>query len=334
MSELEQAVGKEKRTTGKMKKTVKAVEPYRYKNYINFKLHAYEAWKNSGGKTASSHYVPGCMKGLFFNHELPTICTSKNEARLRFVEAVSIKFDTFPDYSFYEIIPFIWDCWPRNYDRMERWIKKHDVRTAFFTSSEEMRDMKKRVPSLIAMHCPEAVDSTLFSAGRCLAERHIDLLEFGRSNNNIIPKNIASSLNINHVTTNNNNKFIFSDTQLREIMSDSKLVISLPRIITFPEAAEGIETLTQRYWENMLSRNVMIGHAPKELVDLIGYNPVIELESFDMRYVADRIQNVLEHIADYQELVDKNRETALKLGDWSERMTRIKFFLVSNGYCL
>lgn len=32
------------------------------------------------------------------------------------------------------------------------------------------------------------------------------------------------------------------------------------------------------------------------------------------------IQDVLEHIDDYQELVDKNRETAERFGSWDVRM--------------
>ena len=47
--------------------------------------------------------------------------------------------------------------------------------------------------------------------------------------------------------------------------------------MTQPEVAGDIETLTQRYWECMFSRMVMVGHAPQELIDFIGYNPVIEL---------------------------------------------------------
>ena len=39
-----------------------------------------------------------------------------------------------------------------------------------------------------------------------------------------------------------------------------------------------IETLTQRYWECMLSRCLIVGRAPFELINLIGYNPVIEVE--------------------------------------------------------
>lgn len=313
-------------------KLVKAVQPYIYKDYINFKFYAYNAWVKSGGGIASPYYLPEFIKGWSFKHELPSLFKRKKEARLRFVEAVSIKFDTFPDYAFYEVIPFIWDCWPRNYDRMERWFKKHGIKTAFFTSSIEMSDMLKRVPSLNAMYCPEAVDTSLYSAGKDLKDRIVDLLEFGRPNDKIVPHELLKSKHINHITTKVNDKYIYTDEQLREVMGNSKIVIALTRLITFPEAAEGIEKLTQRYWENMLSRNVMIGHAPKELVDLIGYNPVIELESFEEDYVYNKIMYVLEHISDYQELVDKNRETALKLGDWSERMSRIREFLIDKNY--
>lgn len=37
-----------------------------------------------------------------------------------------------------------------------------------------------------------------------------------------------------------------------------------------PEIAGDIETLTQRYWECMFSRMVMVGHAPQELLTLSG----------------------------------------------------------------
>ena len=88
--------------------------------------------------------------------------------------------------------------------------------------------------------------------------------------------------------------------------------------MTQPEVAGDIETLTQRYWECMFSRMVMVGHAPQELIDFIGYNPVIELS--DKISSEELIADVIEHIEDYQVLVDKNRETAEKLGSWDVRM--------------
>ena len=97
-----------------------------------------------------------------------------------------------------------------------------------------------------------------------------------------------------------------------------KVTITLPRSMTQPEVAGDIETLTQRYWECMFSRMVMVGHAPQELVDFIGYNPVIELR--DDISAEELIADVLENIEIYQSLVDKNRETDEKLGSWKVRM--------------
>ena len=54
------------------------------------------------------------------------------------------------------------------------------------------------------------------------------------------------------------------------------------------------------------------------MVDFIGYNPVIELN--DKISAEELIANVIEHIEDYQSLVDKNRETAERLGSWDVRM--------------
>ena len=107
-------------------------------------------------------------------------------------------------------------------------------------------------------------------------------------------------------------------------MGDAKVTITLPRSYTQPEIAGDIETLTQRYWECMLSRIVMVGHAPQELVDLIGYNPVIELEKDRLN---EQIQDILANINSYQKLVDKNREVALKMGDWKNRINDVMNFL-------
>lgn len=65
-------------------------------------------------------------------------------------------------------------------------------------------------------------------------------------------------------------------------------------------------TLTQRYCECMFSRMVMEGHAPQELIDFIGYNPVIEL--------SDKI-------------------SAERLGSWNVRMKWLMGEL-TNLYCV
>ena len=93
--------------------------------------------------------------------------------------------------------------------------------------------------------------------------------------------------------------------------------------------AAGIETLTQRFWEGMLSRTVLLGRAPKELIDLVGYNPVVTL---DKEHADEQVRDIVEHISEYQDLVDKNRETALRMAPWEIRMKQIMEWLEGLGY--
>ena len=308
-------------------KIVKAVAPYIHAGSINFKTQAYEAWVSSGGQVAKGCYPFRSLHGLFFRYELPRIGKNREEARIRFVEPVSLSFDAFPDYARYEIIPFIWDCWPCYFDKICSWFKKHDVRTAIFTSSQVATLMQEKFPPMNIMYCPEGIDVQRYMAGKSLVGRGVDLLEFGRSNKRVLK--IAFPDSLNHVCTRRNGAFLYTNEQLPELFGNSKVALALPRSMTQPDVAGNIETLTQRYWENMLSRIVMIGHAPKELVELVGYNPVIEL---DMENPNEQILDVVRHIDRYQELVDKNREVALERGGWVQRMRGVMDFLRDCGY--
>ena len=298
-----------------LKKILKAVSPFIHPGFLNFKMMPYEAWKRNGGGVAKAHYPWRWLHGAAYRWELPTIWKSRKEARLRFVEPVSLKFDSFPDYARYEVVPMFWDCWPRYFEMTCEWLRKHRVKTAIFSSRMTAERMQERFPEMRIIWCPESVDGNVYQKGKLLKDRTIDLLEFGRSNEKVLQ---TGALFLNHVCTKQNGKFIYTNEQLYQAMGDAKVTIALPRSMTQPEMAGDIETLTQRYWECMFSRMVMVGHAPQELVDFIGYNPVIELrEEISAEAL---IRDVLEHIDDYQELVDKNRETAERLGSWNVRM--------------
>ena len=157
--------------------------PYIRKGIVNFKMGPYEAWGNIGGEVAVTRYP--CIRkvaGFFHNHELPSLWKSKKEARLRFMEPINRKFDAFPDYVSYEIIPFIWDCWPCLDNRMSRWLKKHDVKTAIFTSRQNAARIQERFPDMNILVVTEGVDISKHNEGTLLKDRKIDLLEFGRTN--------------------------------------------------------------------------------------------------------------------------------------------------------
>lgn len=311
-----------------MGKIVKAVAPFIRPEPLNFKTAPFLAWVKNGGQLAKTHYPWRIFHGFAFRYELPSFyhLKSKTECRLRFVQSISLKFDTFPDYTLYEIIPLFWDVWPDYFDMTYNWIEKHHIRTAIFTSSQVAKMMKERFPSMNILTVTEGIDVEKYDNGVILLERTIDFLEYGRNIDKVVRYHFD---NMNVVRGQKEGKNLLTSEQLRTSLQNAKVVAAYPKSWTNPEQAGHIETLTQRYWEGMLSRCVMIGHAPKELTDLIGYNPVIEV---DLNNPDKQLESVLYNIDNYQQWVDKNRETALKLSDWTIKMSEIREWLCSLGY--
>ena len=308
-------------------KTVKAVAPYIHPNGINFKHKAYNAWKELGGAVAPSHYPSRLLHGLVFRYEMPMLWMKKNEARLRFVQPWTIEFDTFPDYMFYEIIPFFWDVWPDNFEKTFSWLKRHKTRAAIFTSSQVATMVSERFPKMNVLAVTEGIDVESYSKGLPLKERTIDFLEYGREIGHIVKYDISDK--INYVSGKRNGKPIFSHEELIQNLSNAKVVAAYPKSWTNPEEAGDIETLTQRYWECMLSGCIMIGHAPEELTELIGYNPVIEV---NLRDPDEQLYSIIKHVGYFQELTSKNIKSALKYGSWKYSIQRTMKFLNNCGY--
>lgn len=310
-------------------KTVKAVAPYFFEGQINFKHKAFDAWAEMKGGISKSHYPSKMFHGFVHRLEMPQLMKMHNEARLHFVQPRTLRFDTFPNYAFYEIIPFVWDCWPDVFDLLCNWLKKHSVKTLIISSSQMAERIKERFPNMNVLFVTEGIDVNGYDKGLRLKDRDVDLLEYGRGFDGIV--NYKDDNYIVHVNARKGLKTLFSQKQLIDTLSNSKITAACPKIMTSPSEAKGIETLTQRYWEGMLSRVVLLGHAPKELTDLLGYNPVIEL---DKQEPDRQLREILANIEDYQELVDKNYESALKYGDWKYSMGRVMDFLLSCGYKL
>lgn len=308
-----------------MKKVV-AVSPYIHQG-INFKNGAYTAWETNGGQVAKPYYPWRPLHGLAFRWELPSLWINKNEARLRFVQPVSIKFDAFPDYARYEIIPFIWDCWPAYFESTCAWLKRHKVRTAIFTSSQIAKRMQALNPNMNILFVPEGINTDIYPEGNSLHNRNNKLYEIGSGRRCYLKSNYPkeyeriSNLPVEGLVKNKQDYI--------KALCNAKITVTFPRCDLMPEETGGIETLTQRYWESMLTRSVIIGRAPKELIELIGYNPVIDMDKFDP---IGQIEDILAHIGDYQSLVDKNRRTALENGSWEKRMIEVAQWLYSCGY--
>ena len=246
---------------------------------------------------------------------------------MRFVSGYSIQFDTFPDYAFYEVIPLIWDCWPKQVESVAAFFRKHQVKTAIFTSSQTADVFRDLFPKMNIQTITEGIKIDLYSPGNVLSDRKIDILEIGRKDGNFFKTPLPEG--INHIKTGNFARTFQSDEEFRAALADTKVTVTVPRCDVNPETAGNIETLTQRYWECMLSRIVMVGRAPKEFISLIGYNPVIDWDGND---ASPLVSDILGNIGKYQDLVNRNYETAKEMASWEMRMKDIMIYLKNKGY--
>lgn len=313
-------------------KEVEVLQPFN-RNCLPFLMPLYNILKKEGYMVKER--VP-LFKGLYaLSYRFPLNVSinnivKKQPAYLLFMSAIHSRASLFPYAYTHEIIPVIWDCWPDYRQNIERMFRYCYVKIAFFSSSQTADYFMSKYPAIKIYFLPEVFDKSLYYKGTELSKRTIDVIEYGRSSCLIKSQLEKLLCNGRHILFPKDGQHLFdSFDNLAHAIADSKVVIAYPRSETNPEVAQGVETLTQRYWEGMYSRAIMVGRSPQELVNILGYNPVVEC---DVAEISDRAEDVLNHLDSYQILVDKNYEASIKYGDFHVRMLTMIKILSNNGY--
>lgn len=277
---------------------VEMLEPYVFDRKQFFRQWAAETWVDAGGATHRDMTMawPWRLKmlvhwlGLVFG--LPRCL--KNGRRLLVTSGGLPQYLVWPYCYRYDVVPMVWDCWPRYWRRLVGFLRRHRVRTVICTSRQTRDYVARQLPGVKAVWCPEGIKTGLYPMGDVLVRRTNDVMKMGRdADGRVLYK---------------------THEELTRAMRESKVLICRPRCDTHPQDAGSVETLTQRYWEGMLSGCVVVGRAPRELVDFCGYNPVVE---------GVEVADVLSDISRYQDLVNKNRKFAEENADWSKRIPLI-----------
>lgn len=248
--------------------------------------------------------------------------------------------NAFPYYFNYEIIPMLWDVWPSTWFQMQHDFQRFGVKTVIVTARSVANMINEEMAEIKALWVPEGIDISHCHRGDVLANRPYEVLEMGRQMKRYhsLLSDMYHDGSLQKWTTSiitkdgtlSPGKLVFPDSEsLYREMPKYKIMICFPQCDTNPFRGGNVETLTQRYWEAMLSGCLMIGRAPQELIELIGYNPVIDV---DWELPKQQLQGIIENVEQYQELADRNYYTATKFAPWCNRMEIIKEFLQQKGY--
>lgn len=227
--------------------------------------------------------------------------------------------DLYPYAFAYRIIPWIYDCWPAQWSRWESLLRRLRVPMAFFSSQSAAYEFTRRMPGLRCEWVPEAVDPHRYDPTCRLSARRIDVLELGRLSlplHRRLRPTLAERGFRHEFQVPGAPRLYAGQEALRAALAQTRLLVCLPKSITHPEAAGGLETVTHRYFEGIASGCVLVGHCPAELRELWGFDPVVPIDPNEPEL---GVLEALEQLDRLQRLVERNLQRMHEVGTWNHR---------------
>ncbi len=222
---------------------------------------------------------------------------------------------------------YMFDAWPCHHDTIILFLLKNKIDHLFLTSLQATATLKKQLTNTNVHWIPEAIDPDGYLYSDI---KTIDVLSFGRKydryHNLILP--FFEKNNKVYLFEKIKGEVIFEKrSDFINALGNSKISICFPSNITHPDRAGDIEIMTMRYLQSIVSKCLIIGKAPEEMIQLFGYNPVIEINWNDP---VNQLENILNDFEDYKYLIEKNYTTVINNHTWMHRWDVIKKSFIKN----
>lgn len=219
-------------------------------------------------------------------------------------------------------IIFQFDTWTHDNIINENAYRFFGVNIAFLTIKKSVDYFNSlNIPYFKAYWIPEAVDSNSYKSQN-YDDKDIDVLQYGRRwewlHHLLVSSEFINKYNYKYPKNNLKQQFKKRE-DLVDALSRSKIVICVPKSITNPSEYD-LETITTRYFEVFSSKALAVGVSPKELTDLFGYNPLINIDKNDP---VKQIDELLNNYSKYIPLIEKNYNLVLQKHQWSDRLKQM-----------
>ncbi|MDQ1329917.1 MAG: hypothetical protein QG578_180 [Thermodesulfobacteriota bacterium] len=295
----------------------------------------YTGWKAVRGsmnileRVFEKYFLPR-LKYRTFPFDLPGMNRSKIIfSSLSGVEYIKI----FQRYIFKSKLKAIYqfDSWTHDNVINENAFRSFKINIVFFSIRKAAEYFNSlMIPDFKAYWMPEAVNCASCRR-RDYGEKDIDILQYGRRwerlHEQLLPFCRTNAINYQFPIENGNAKIQFKDREALLVgLSKTRIAICVPRKITHPELYD-LSTVTSRYFECMASKCLIFGHAPQDLIDLFGYNPVVEADYSDP---AGQLKYLLDHYIDFVPMIEKNYKITEERHQWKNRIEDIKNILDEN----
>ncbi len=212
---------------------------------------------------------------------------------------------------------YLFDAWPEFQERIVLFINKFSVDCVFISASQAAASIQERVEASVRW-MPEGIEPAQYRQ-RPLPEKDIDVLQLGRRYDAYHERIVGdlSRSGRTYLYEREKGEMVFpAQREFAQGLARSKISICVPLSMTNPNRARGVETMTLRYLQSMVSRCLVVGHAPEEMVRLFGYNPVVEIDDADP---AGQLADILANMDRYAGLIARNQRAVLENHTWRNR---------------
>jgi glycosyltransferase involved in cell wall biosynthesis len=213
---------------------------------------------------------------------------------------------------------FLFDAWPKDYSKIVRFCGKYKINYLFVTSRQSSNRLSSLMPNLCVRYVPEAINVNKYQYLE-YAKKTIDVVSIGRKWD-YYHERIVEPLEqrkVVYLYEKRKGEIVFPDRDsFVKGLAMSKISICVPSNVTHPDRAGDVETMTVRYLESMASKCLVLGKAPEEMIDLFGYNPVVEI---DLERPVEQIMNLLSDYDSYIPLIEKNYKEVKEHHTWKDR---------------
>jgi hypothetical protein len=217
---------------------------------------------------------------------------------------------------------YLLDAWPAVHDRTVEYIRHFEIDTVFLASSQAVERLSRSVPGCRFIWLPEGIDPGVYRYAP-FPEKNIDVLQFGRKSDAYHRLVVAPLEDAGRVYLYEKVKgdIVFQTRdEFVDGLARSKISVCFPSSMTHPERSGDMEMLTVRYLQSMVAKCLVVGHAPREMVELFGYNPVIEVDWGDP---VAQLFHILDHYTDHLPLIEQNYHQVVANHSWQRRWQQI-----------
>ena len=218
---------------------------------------------------------------------------------------------------------YLFDAWPRDHELLEHFVNFFHIDFVFVSSSGSCEMLRKWIKRSEIHWIPEGINPGEYRQVS-YDQKNIDLLSVGRRFDRYHEKIVDyfKEKQEKYLYEKIKGEIIFpTRNEFINGLAHSKISVCVPSNITHPERAGNIETMTIRYLQSMISKCLVLGKAPAEMIELFGYNPVIEV---DMDDPLSQLDFLLNNLDDYIPLIERNYKNVILNHSWMNRWTSIK----------